>query len=289
MVYVLTAFFIILYGLKFGRVKSLCWLTSITIAIIQGVIVSSPCKIVLISAVMAKYNSRTEVCFYCQFIKLTFYLRNFFQDQIVTFMYSLTLRRYRKKTRTFLQDVEYVRAIRNYRRRRYIYEPLTRNTIEVRRAKFFLQITVDCRYLVVTNRYFNPTKVLRERRNLTANRNNMITDAVICVVLILTSLSFLHNLKVLSSKNNTFRANKMVSAYLERGSASSDRRITLDEQNFKIFFFKLIAFFFDLQFENFPFVQVIKKVTLVGTIQRYSNRQEHDECDKMCVNDAITL
>eukprot|EP00102_Acyrthosiphon_pisum_P020398 XP_016657608.1 PREDICTED: polycystic kidney disease and receptor for egg jelly-related protein-like [Acyrthosiphon pisum] len=186
MVYVVTAFFIILYGLKFGRVKSLCWLTSITIGIIQGVVVSSPSRIVLISAVMAKYNSRTE-------------------DQIVTFMYSLTLRRYRKKTRTFLQDVEYVRAIRNYRRRRYIYEPLTRNTVEI----------------------------LRERRNLTANRNNMITDAVICIVLILTSLSFLHNLKVLSSKNNTYRANQMVSAYLERGSSSSNRRITLE--NLKTF------------------------------------------------------
>lgn len=45
MVYVLTAFFIILYGLKFGRVKSLCWLTSITIGILQGVVVSSPFKI----------------------------------------------------------------------------------------------------------------------------------------------------------------------------------------------------------------------------------------------------
>jgi len=67
MVYVITAFFIILYGLKFGRVKSLCWLTSITIGILQGVVVSSPFKIVLISAVMAIYNSSTEVCVYCRF------------------------------------------------------------------------------------------------------------------------------------------------------------------------------------------------------------------------------
>lgn len=78
MVYVLTAFFIILYGLKFGRVKSLCWLTSITIGILQGVVVSSPFKIILISAVMAKYNSRTVVCVYCRFNKLTFNSRNFF-------------------------------------------------------------------------------------------------------------------------------------------------------------------------------------------------------------------
>jgi len=78
MVYVLTAFFIILYGLKFGRVKSLCWLTSITIGILQGVVVSSPFKILLISAVMAKYNSKTEVYVYCWFNKLNFYLWNFF-------------------------------------------------------------------------------------------------------------------------------------------------------------------------------------------------------------------
>jgi len=69
MVYVITAFFIILYGLKFGRVKSLCWLTSITIGILQGVVVSSPLKILLISAVMAKYNSRTEVRVYCRLNK----------------------------------------------------------------------------------------------------------------------------------------------------------------------------------------------------------------------------
>jgi len=78
MVYVLTAFFIILYGLKFGRVKSLCWLTAIAIGILQGIVVSSPFKIVLISAVMAKYNSRTAVCAYCRFNKFTFYLRNVF-------------------------------------------------------------------------------------------------------------------------------------------------------------------------------------------------------------------
>lgn len=67
MVYVLTTFCIILYGLKFGRVKSFCWLTSITIGILQGVVVSSPFKIILISAVMAKYNSRTVVYIYCRF------------------------------------------------------------------------------------------------------------------------------------------------------------------------------------------------------------------------------
>jgi hypothetical protein len=60
-IYVITVFFIILYGLKFGRVKSLCWLTSITIGIVQGIVVSSPFKIILMSAVIAAYNSRTVV------------------------------------------------------------------------------------------------------------------------------------------------------------------------------------------------------------------------------------
>lgn len=61
MVYVVTAFCIILYGLKFGRVKSVCWLTSITIGILQGVVVTSPFKIIMFSAIIAKYNSKTVV------------------------------------------------------------------------------------------------------------------------------------------------------------------------------------------------------------------------------------
>jgi len=62
------------------------------------------------------------------------------------------------------------------------------------------------------------------------DRTNTIMDLVICMVLILTSLSFLHNLKVLSSKNNTYRANQMVSTYLARVPASGNQRIiTLDE------------------------------------------------------------
>lgn len=63
----ITVFFIILYGLKFGRVKSLCWLTSITIGILQGVVVSTPFKIVLMSAVIATYDSRTVVCVFVIF------------------------------------------------------------------------------------------------------------------------------------------------------------------------------------------------------------------------------
>jgi len=150
----------------------------------------------------------------------------------MTFRYNLTLHKYRNKTRTLLQDVEYVRAIRNYRRRRYFYEPLTRKTVEVRRAKFFLCISV-----VIINQYFHNTKILRERRNLIADRNNAITDGVICIVLILTSLGFLHSLKVFSNRNDKYRTNQMVSSYLERGFASNNQRINLNEYNFVILFF----------------------------------------------------
>lgn len=61
MIYISTAFFIILYGLKFGRVKSLCWMTSITIGIFQGVVISKPINIILISALVAKYGRRQTV------------------------------------------------------------------------------------------------------------------------------------------------------------------------------------------------------------------------------------
>ncbi|XP_050063461.1 uncharacterized protein LOC126552720 isoform X6 [Aphis gossypii] len=201
-VYVITVFFIILYGLKFGRVKSLCWLTSITIGILQGVVVSTPFKIVLMSAVIATYDSRTV-------------------DQFMTFRYYLTLHKYRNKTQTLLQDVEYVRAIRNYRRRRYFYEPLTRKTAEI----------------------------LRERRNLIADRNNAITDGVICIVLILTSLGFLHNLKVFNNRNDKYRTNQMVSVYLERGFTSNNRRINLNDLK-NVLLLKLLKSLHSLELYN---------------------------------------
>jgi len=62
-----------------------------------------------------------------------------------------------------------------------------------------------------------------------ADRTNTIMDVTICMILILTSLSFLHNLKVLSSKNNTYRANQMVSTYLNPVPVSGNQRIALDE------------------------------------------------------------
>lgn len=61
------------------------------------------------------------------------------------------------------------------------------------------------------------------------DRTNTIIDVVICMILILTSLSFLHNLNVLSSKNNTYRANQMVSTYLGVPASGNLRLITLDE------------------------------------------------------------
>jgi len=72
-------------------------------------------------------------------------------------------------------------------------------------------------------------KILRERRKLITDYKNAITDGVICMVLILTSLGFLHNLKVFSSKNDKYRANQLVSAYLERQGISSNRQITSDK------------------------------------------------------------
>lgn len=60
-IYVVSAFYIILYGLKFGRIKSLCWLTSITIGILQGAIITSPLKIIIISAILGSFGREVKV------------------------------------------------------------------------------------------------------------------------------------------------------------------------------------------------------------------------------------
>lgn len=63
-IYVITAFYIILYGLKFGRIKSLCWLTSITIGILQGAVISKPFKIIMICVILAKFGWGVKVSFF---------------------------------------------------------------------------------------------------------------------------------------------------------------------------------------------------------------------------------
>lgn len=69
-VYISTAFYIVLYGLKFGRIKSLFWLTSIVIGIFQNVIIFKPFSIILTAAVLAKYIWQPNVCLFVLLILL---------------------------------------------------------------------------------------------------------------------------------------------------------------------------------------------------------------------------
>lgn len=64
--YIFAAFFIILYGLKLGKIKSLCWLTVVIMAIFQGVLFSKPLKIILISGFVTKFNQKNMVRFLLQ-------------------------------------------------------------------------------------------------------------------------------------------------------------------------------------------------------------------------------
>lgn len=50
-IYIITSVFIILYGLKFGKVKSLHWITTIVIGILQSTLVVEPLLIAISSLV----------------------------------------------------------------------------------------------------------------------------------------------------------------------------------------------------------------------------------------------
>lgn len=68
-VYITTVFFIVLYGLKFGRIKSLYWLTTILIGIFQSVVISKPFSIILTAAIIAKYFWQPKVRFFFFLVK----------------------------------------------------------------------------------------------------------------------------------------------------------------------------------------------------------------------------
>lgn len=57
--------------MKFGRVKSLCWLLSTVVGILQGILISKPFKIITSSAVLAKLQDRKQKVRRCVRFKST--------------------------------------------------------------------------------------------------------------------------------------------------------------------------------------------------------------------------
>lgn len=59
LIYVLSASLIIAYGLKLGRMKSLHWLMTILITIIQSAFLAEPLQIIISSCILFKLNKVT--------------------------------------------------------------------------------------------------------------------------------------------------------------------------------------------------------------------------------------
>ncbi|XP_050530398.1 uncharacterized protein LOC126899479 isoform X2 [Daktulosphaira vitifoliae] len=103
-VYAFSGFYIVLYGLKFGRVKSLCWLTAILLGFVQNVLIAKPFNIIFTSALAAAYDKDN--------------------NSLTSLMYIIQLTRYREKHKPLSQDANYLKAIRKTRER-FLYAPLS--------------------------------------------------------------------------------------------------------------------------------------------------------------------
>lgn len=74
-------------------------------------------------------------------------------------------------------------------------------------------------------------KVLRKRKKLLDDYNNLIKDVIIIIIFILISLCCLYTLNVFSNQNHVYNNNKITSKYMEYIFTSDNRQITLDKYN----------------------------------------------------------
>ncbi|KAI5701754.1 hypothetical protein M8J75_013015 [Diaphorina citri] len=100
---VVSAYLIILYGLKFGRTKAMIWVTTTVLGFGQDFFLSTPFQVILWSFVLAKFYQRTQK----------------------TYLYYVNSEFYKEKFKIWQErDPEYIDLV-NLNRQKSIYRPFT--------------------------------------------------------------------------------------------------------------------------------------------------------------------